>query len=455
MEELIVGPLEATQIRTLIIIDALDECKDEEPASAILSILSRYVDQIPSAKFFITGRPEPRILLGFRLLALQPVTEVLRLHDVKRPLVNVDIKLFLRTYLADIAIGRINWDLAGDWPSSSDIDVLCEKAAGLLSTRQLSSNSWHPGIIDPRRGSLSWSHSHKAPLTKGSPELTLSMPSSEASVSYLGSDHQKQGNQEVYRRLKSVVGAVLLVFNPLSIQSLSELLDDFDSPSDISTSLDSLHSLLLIPEDPEDPIRVFHKSLPDFLTDSKRCQDARFFVDPPVHHTEILLSCLNLMDKRLKRDICNLGSYAIPSKVDDPTGRRKEHVGDGLEYACRFWTKHLVESPNDGSSAEKVQKVIDKFFTTHLLSWIEVLILTGNLNAAVYSINDIQQWYTSVSYGQSFVKAYTYPLFRQTLHASGQMMASVSSWNTLTQSPTLLSGVSLCPPILPLLILAS
>ena len=70
MEKLIVEPLKAANIPTLIIIDALDECKDEEPASAILSILSRYVDQIPNVKFFITGRPEPRIRSGFRLKSL-------------------------------------------------------------------------------------------------------------------------------------------------------------------------------------------------------------------------------------------------------------------------------------------------------------------------------------------------------------------------------------------------
>jgi len=58
MEKLIVGPLRATRIPTLIIIDALDECKDEQLASAILSILSRYVNEIPTVKFFITGRPE-------------------------------------------------------------------------------------------------------------------------------------------------------------------------------------------------------------------------------------------------------------------------------------------------------------------------------------------------------------------------------------------------------------
>ena len=82
MERLIVGPLKATCIPTLIIIDALDECKDEEPASAILSVLSRYVDQIPNVKFFITGRPEARIRSGFRLESLAPITEILKLHEV-------------------------------------------------------------------------------------------------------------------------------------------------------------------------------------------------------------------------------------------------------------------------------------------------------------------------------------------------------------------------------------
>jgi len=59
MEKIIVGPLKVTGIPTLIIIDTLDECKDEEPASAILSVLSRYVGEIPKVKFFITGHPEP------------------------------------------------------------------------------------------------------------------------------------------------------------------------------------------------------------------------------------------------------------------------------------------------------------------------------------------------------------------------------------------------------------
>ena len=104
------------------------------------------------------------------------------------------------------------------------------------------------------------------------------------------------------------------------------------------------------------------------------------------------------MEERLKRDICNLDGYADLSNVKDLSARRKKHIGDILEYACQFWTKHLAKSPNSGPDAEEVQKAIDKFFTTHLLFWIEVLIIMGSLDAGVHSVNDIQQWYISVSY---------------------------------------------------------
>ena len=85
MEKLIVGPFKTTHIPILIIIDALDECKDGEPVSVALLILSRYVKQIIHVKFFITGRPEQRIRSGFRLVALRLPTDVFKLHEVEHP----------------------------------------------------------------------------------------------------------------------------------------------------------------------------------------------------------------------------------------------------------------------------------------------------------------------------------------------------------------------------------
>ena len=370
---------------------ALDECKDEEPSSAILSILSRYVDRIPNVKFFITGRPEPRIRSGFRLKSLRPITEVFRLHDVARSSVDQDIKLFFRIQLTDIATSRSDCDFNEDWPSSSDIDILCAKAAGLFIYA-----STVVKFVAFR---------HRAPTQQL--ERIISLPESTIFEGRAGVDllytqileqaaadvDRVEDDDEIYSHFKTVVGAVLLVHNPLSSRALSDLL----RLSNISTTLHSLHSLLLVPETPEDPICIFHKSFPDFLMDPNRCKNEKFLVKPSVHHAEILLSCLRLMKEKLKRNICNLDDYAILSEVKGFSTQKKDHIGDALEYACQFWTKHLLGVPSDSPCVQEVQRAIDHLFTKHFMHWIEVLVLVGNLNVGVHAINDIGQWYTGVS----------------------------------------------------------
>jgi len=389
MERIIVGPLKATQIRPLIIIDALDECKDEEPASAVLSVLSRYANEIPSVKFFITGRPEPRIRSGFRLKSLRSITEVLRLHDVKRSSVDSDIKLFFRTRLTDIAKTRSDYDITENWPNPSDIDILCKKAAGFFIYASTVvkfvalKNRTPTGQLD-RIISLPQDTSHEG---RSGIDLLYTQVLEQAV------DDMDADAEEIYSCFRTVVGAVLLVLNPLSMTALSDLL----GLSSISTTLRSLHSLLLVPDNTEDPIRAFHKSFPDFLMDPARCKDEQLFVEPAVHHAEVLFSCLNLMGERLKRNICNLDDYAVLSDVNDLPARQKAHIGDALEYACQFWSKHLLMVPKSSSHVGEVQKAIKEFFTRHLVHWIEVLALTGNLDVGVYAMNDVEQWYALVS----------------------------------------------------------
>ena len=391
MERVIVGPLKAARIQTLIIIDALDECKDKEPASAILSVLSRYADKIPRVKFFITGRPEPRIRSGFRLESLRPITEVLRLHDVERSSVDGDIKLFFKIQLSNIAKTRSDDDFTEDWPGSLDIDLLCKKAGGLfiyastvikfIESRHHTPTERLALIISPPQSTV---HEGKSGIDLLYTQIL------EQAFSDVDSDEQ-----ELYSHFRSVVGMVLLVFNSLPMKALSTLL----RISGISTTLHSLHSVLLFPNNKADPIRAFHKSFPDFLMDPGRCKDKRFFIDPLVHHQEILLLCLSLMKERLKKNICNLDHNVIPSEVSDIAAHRKEHIGAALEYACQFWTKHLIGTLNSGHNVEEVHKAVDEFFTKHLLFWIEVLVIMGNLDIGVHAINDVRQWYTSVSCG--------------------------------------------------------
>ena len=202
-------------------------------------------------------------------------------------------------------------------------------------------------------------------------------------------------NEEPSSRFRTVVGAVLLVFNPLSVETLSDLLGVLG----VSTTLRSLHSLLLVPTSKVAPIRAFHKSFPDFLMDPGRCADHRFFINPSIHHREILLSCLSVMQKRLRKNICNLDDYVLLSEVEDLSERRMAYIGDVLGYACHFWANHLTCVPGSGPDVEEVWEAIDEFFTVYLLFWVEVQSLMGNLDVCVYALNDIQQWYTLVSCG--------------------------------------------------------
>ena len=402
MEKLLVGPLKASHTPTLIIIDALDECKDEEPASAILSVLSRYVDKIPRVKFFITGRPEPRIRSGFRLKPLRPITEIFKLHDVERSSVDRDIKLFYRMQLAEIIKTRSDCDFTQDWPSSSDIDILCGKAAGLFIyaatvVKFVAFRHRTPTEQLARIISLPQSTDHEG---KSGVDLLYTQILEQAAAD-MGTDRD---DEEIYSRFRTAVGAVLLVFNPLSVKALSGLL----KMPNTYTTLHSLHSLLLIPDVPDDPIRIFHKSFPDFLTNPSRCNNIKIFVEPTVHHVGILLSCLRLMKERFKVNICNLDDYTVLSKVQDLSTCRKDYIGDALVYACQYWTKHLLCIPGSSPCVQEVQEAIDQFFKTHLLHWIEVLVLMGDLSVGVHAIGDIDQWYTRVSIVFSILEIYIY-----------------------------------------------
>ena len=83
-------PLRSVGVSTVIVIDALDERKDDSS--------SRYLDSC----FFnsITGRPEPWIKTGFRLPLLMDSTDVFILRDVHPALIATsDCSKFHRFYL--------------------------------------------------------------------------------------------------------------------------------------------------------------------------------------------------------------------------------------------------------------------------------------------------------------------------------------------------------------------
>jgi hypothetical protein len=134
---------------------------------------------------------------------------------------------------------------------------------------------------------------------------------------------------DFFDRLQLVVGSVVLAFNPLSCTDLARILNI--SQGGVRTAIRLLHSVLIVPESNSELLRICHKSFADFLTDPSRCVDRRFYIEPSALHTKLVMRCLRLMNKSLKKNICGFHPYAMNRDINDLDARRERYIGGGLE----------------------------------------------------------------------------------------------------------------------------
>jgi hypothetical protein len=386
-ENLLVNPLSETNTSCIIVIDALDECIDDQPASAILSILGRFAKWLPLVKFFITGRPEPRIRSGFRLPLLEPLTQIFLLHEVELPSINNDIQLYLMQKLSTITKQRSDIELPDPWPHDNEIEALTKKSSGLFifaSTlvRFITSEHHEPNerlqlVLSKASGTT---HEGRSGIDSLYSQVLLHAFSDVC-------------EPVVFDNVRRVLGAIVLAFNPLSRKGLSTITGL--STSLISTTLRHLHSVILVPTSETKEIRIFHKSFPDFLQDRKRCTDHRFRIHTETYHGDMALRCLELM-KELKRNPCSLPPFTMNQGIHDLPQLLENKLGSGVRYACSYWAKHLELCP-----PSKSNHFFQIFSSTHKMLknaplWIEVMSLENQLEEVIHSMYGLLAWLDKV-----------------------------------------------------------
>jgi hypothetical protein len=386
MDKLIVRPLKKFAISTVIAIDALDECKDEEPASAILSVLGQFVSEIPKVKFFLTGRPERRIREGFRLPRMAKATDVFVLHEVESSQVGSDIRLFFTHSFLELAGRQCGLN---DWPTNEQLDTLCKRAAGLFvyavaTVKFIDHKNNDPKEQLDRLLQLPESSVYEG-KTKVKPNTTLDLL-----YMLILQEAFSDDDPEDDPKTRSVLGAVTLATNPLSPSTIATLLG-FGTKG-VFLRLSSVHSLLILQEDINYPIRPFHKSFPDFIIDPIRCTNQRFHVSPPNHHSELLIGCLELMNQRLERNMCKLPDAVTNDEVDDLWERANRYINHSLQYACKSWHKHFVDLHTAPAHTPKIITVLHQFLEEKFLFWLEVLSILGAIRDAVDALEVAAKW---------------------------------------------------------------
>ncbi|KAG6825766.1 hypothetical protein H0H92_002488 [Tricholoma furcatifolium] len=218
LEILLITPLEQTSLSTVIAIDALDECKDREPTSIILKLLSFHIHRIPQIKWFITGRPEPPLRQGFRMPGLKPITELFILHDVTTLDINHDISLYLNTRLSKMYTDRSHPDLHQLWPPANEIQMLTNKCSGLFIFVSTAVEYIELPYNDPVECLSSLCCSDSSTASQG----RLGLDKLYTTVLEAG---YATAESSVHERIKTVIAATVLAINPIPVIDLALLLE--------------------------------------------------------------------------------------------------------------------------------------------------------------------------------------------------------------------------------------
>jgi hypothetical protein len=387
LKRLIVEPLgrmASFQRPLVIIVDALDECKDDKTPEKILLALSRHIHSIPFLKFFVTSRPVFSTRSAFLDPSLDRLSEIFILHEVEKARIDHDLGLFFRARLSDMT-QRFNHGKPQDnmpWPSERLVDQLVVKSSGLFIF----------AFTICRFAELSGDHRGQlerlARVNTTNDEGRLGI---DALYQEIIQTAIRNFPGETINRCRSILGSVALLFNPLSLKDLCELLEL--KPSLIREVIKDLHSILVVPSEDDGIIRTFHASLHDFLTDKSRCS-LQIQVQPPIHHMEIVLLLFKCMMRNLKRDICNIGCLNENAEVKDLEERKMKYIGGSLSYACQYWAQHLSRVSPMAVGSDLVIGALREFVHEKLLYWIEVLSLFGKLSVVVASLMKARSWHS-------------------------------------------------------------
>jgi len=272
--------------------------------------------------------------------------------------------------------------LGTPWPDEQIIEQLVERAAGLFIYAATTLRFIQDGIDGPEE-QLSLILS----ATKSSLLATEHLDGIYATLlqhSVLG----KRGSQECEQlagRFRQVVGSIVVMFNTLPARNLAQLLQ-IPLKSVLGT-LDCLRSVLDIPENEIQPVRLFHLSFRDFLQNSQRCSDSRFQIDEKERHNSLFQKCMSHISQ-LQENICDLWGPGVLN-TEIPNDTIQKSIPPHVQYACRYWLDHWrLGNP---MAVEEDIKSIWQFLKQHLLRWLEGLSLIGEVSNGAQMIIALEE----------------------------------------------------------------
>lgn len=367
----------------ILVIDALDECENSDNIKTILLLLSRVKDiTAVQLRIFVTSRPELPVELGFMNMSGDLHHDV-RLEKAQESSIAHDIRLFYQLEFNEMRKASLLYDdeLPDHWPSEQSTTMLVNRAVPLFIfaftvARYIAA--------DPERNLAIMIQQSQTKSLAGLKGTYL--PILDQVVASNGDGPQERRVLD----FKSVVGSIVLLFDPLSASALACLLEI--EARDIGRVLRPLHSVLNIPRtadrklDHSAPITLFHLSFRDFLIDPDLKDENVFSIDGNETHKALGMHCIRLLQNGgLKKDICGI---LQPGTRRNSVAKSAVHASlpEAVAYACCYWVQHVMLS----GEHIKDRTTIHQFLENHLLHWIEALSWLEKASTVVQSLETLK-----------------------------------------------------------------
>ncbi|KAJ3127226.1 hypothetical protein HK098_006591 [Nowakowskiella sp. JEL0407] len=364
-EHLLLNPLNEiaqTELKPVVlVVDALDETGMIGYRSEILQVFSVHCKKLPAfVKLLITSRPEEDIVKTFRKLK----TKQLEATSSEN---REDAMIYSKSFLREQGLSPEEVENLAE--------LLSEKSGGLFVWLAMACR-----ILES--------------LT------AIGMPITRQVIEKLGDGGSDKAMDAIYfstfdrvfgltppDAMKDVLALITVAYEPLKAEDISLLLEI--SLEDVEENIDKLQPILYLTE--AGTIRLFHKSVADYLTSSKRCSDPRFSIQTHQYHTTFARKCLAILQNLLTYNIAELPLHRLHKDILGFDQIVSEHVSGGLKYAAFYFWRHHSESHTQQTNFQAIRT----FTETKLLNWIELLCLVKSTRIIPTATKALSENYTS------------------------------------------------------------
>ncbi|PZD22955.1 AAA-16 domain containing protein [Pyrenophora tritici-repentis] len=246
--ELVLSPLSRLENREgqskyVLVVDALDECDDQNNVQIILQRLAEVQSlQGTQLRVILTSRPEVPIQYGFTQVRREEHRDFV-LHDIEPAVIEHDISVFLRHQLGLV---RQKCRLEASWPGEDAIERLVQNSGGLFIWAATACRFIAEDIQLAEARLCSLLHQGGSDTLPLPPERKLDEIYTTVLASSMRGGHDEAESQTLHELFRQVVGPVVTMQDPLSVTSLARLLGK--DVAKLRRTLANLHSVLDVPD---------------------------------------------------------------------------------------------------------------------------------------------------------------------------------------------------------------